>query len=382
MIFYIFTIFSTLLCFVFFLSNIYFKFKEKFQRKNNLEIHPKVSILIPINRFSDNLENNIKKIYNLNYPNYEVIFGVESINSDYTELILELREKNPLINTQIVKIGKNRKGNPKIDILKRLTSFSSGDLFWILDSNVYLKSYSLKELVRNYVESNSKLVFSIVKGGGSRTIGSIMENMYLNFFVAGGTFISWNIFKKPVITGKSILVEKKALNNIGGFGKLSGYLSEDYLIGKIFENKGYKVTTNNQYIINYNSSTSMKNFIQRFTRWAKLRFNLNPYVYSLEILTNPIILSLILSFFIFSNIYILVFPILFKVILDMILFIILEENSNLKITRILILPFIFIIKDIVLFFIYLLPYFNSKIRWDDKFIRIGKNTKITERSLS
>ena len=66
---------------------------------------------------------------------------------------------------------------------------------------------------------------------GSRTFASLIENTSLNFFTSGSIIAAWKLLRQHIVVGKSVLIEKKALGMLGGFGYFKNYLAEDFLLG-------------------------------------------------------------------------------------------------------------------------------------------------------
>lgn len=353
---------------------------HKCYSKNNkvvFETYPMVSILKPVSGFVDDMESSIESFFKLEYINYEIVFGVEDINSPYLGLINKLRVKYPYIKTKLVEVGFAVAQNPKINTLSLIEKHCSGLLYWIADSNIKVKKDVLKLLVNEYIINGSKVVFSPIRGTDSRTIGSIIENAYLNFMVSGSMIFAWSVLRQQVITGKSILIEKKTLDIFGGFKYFINYLAEDFMMGEAFTNGKFKISTNYVWVDSVNNTSTISKYFKRMERWAKLRFNLKKHLYFLEILFNPIMISLIAAI-IFGGIFlkIFVFALLLKIGLEYSVFITLNNDEGKNIINYILFPFCICIKDIILFVVYFIPFFSSTVKWCDKKVSIGKYTLI------
>ena len=182
--------------------------------------------------------------------------------------------------------------NPKVHKLARLESKSRGSLFWATDSNVRVAPDTLRRLVDEHLAHDAKVVFSPIRGSSSRTFGSLMENAGLNFFTSGSVIAAWFLGRQAIIVGKSMLVEREALETFGGFGYFKDYLAEDFLLGEAFAKSGFRVSTNCTWVTNVSQTATLKSFFKRLSRWAKLRYHLRRPVYLSEILLNPIVIAL------------------------------------------------------------------------------------------
>jgi ceramide glucosyltransferase len=254
-----------------------------------------------------------------------------------------------------------------------------GELYWVSDSNIRVEKNTLKRLVHEYLVKGSKIIFSPIRATGSRTIGSIIENTYINLFLSGNIITAWELFKQQIIVGKSILIERNALNYFGGFSYFKEYLAEDYMMGKTFTRAKIPISTNFTWVTNYNSSTTIKEFFYRAERWAKLRFHLKFHVYIMELLLNPIMLAIIFSLIMGRTRGLLVVgtALPLKILLEFLNFYYINKEDRKKLSVVLVLPFCILLKDILLFAVYFTPFFSRTVKWRGGRISIGKNTRIS-----
>lgn len=367
------------LCTIFLTNILPVIFRNSKKRKLPENFHyPRVSILKPVKTVDDEMAENIESFYKLDYPNYEVCFGVDCIDDDCGILITELKNKYPQIVTKIIPTTAIKIGNPKVDTLVKMEDHFEGDLYWITDSNVRAEKGTLTNLVSEYAENDAKMVFSTIRGIGSRTFGSLVENCYLNSFVSGNIITAWLIAKQQITVGKSMLMEKKALNDIGGLIYFRDFLAEDFIIGDTFPKKGYNVSTNFTWIENFNSTTSIKGFYGRISRWAKMRSKINPAAAFAEILLNPIPYFLIFSIAFPKFLYVLLYMSALKILFEYINFLFVNKVDRKKIiNHILFIPAV-ITKDLVMFYAWINSFLSSSIDWRGRKMKIGKLSRITE----
>ncbi len=368
-----------------FTTSVYLVFTLRFRPKKNITVDlghyfPRVSILKPMKYLVDDLAENLESYFSLNYPNYEIIFGVDTLSDATVPFIRALQNRFPDIPVSIIATGHSDNENPKIFKLQRMEPVSLGELLWVTDANTRVAADTLSKLVQEYRRSSAQVIFSPIRGTGSRSLASLMENMGLNLFTSGNIITAWKIFKQQIIVGKSILIEKAALKCFGGFSYFSEYLAEDFMIGEVFENGGFKLSSDFTWIDNVNRTTTVKSFFQRMTRWAKLRLRLKPFFYVMEVCLNPIILSLALP---------LVFPgigiwamggvWLFKIILEYANYLVVAREDKEPLKNLLVLPLAVVLKDFILFVVYLVPFFSRTIVWYGGNVSIGRQTLICGR---
>ena len=342
--------------------------------------YPLVSVLKPVKGIDDGLEANLESFYQLDYPLYEILFAVDDWQDESLAIIKKLAARYPHVHTKILATGDPLTENPKIHKLSWLESESRGRLLWVTDASVRVEPQTLRRLVEKYSSSKAKLIFSPVLGTNSRSLASLMENTYLNFFTSGNIIALWKLFRQPVVMGKSILLDRSALKALGGFKYFKDYLAEDYLIGKSFQDSGFKVDTNYIWIKNISEQASLKTFFKRTARWARMRSKLNRPAYLAEILLNPLIIALAAAvvFGFGSSFWKLALLVASgKIILEYLNFLVVNQPDRRRAANHLFFPAIVIIRDLLLFAVYLTPFFSSTINWRGHHFKIGKNSLIT-----
>jgi ceramide glucosyltransferase len=341
------------------------------------EKFPKVSILKPVKFMDDGMARNIESFYQLDYPDYEIIFCFDGFNEEIHKLIEKFKAKHPKVVTKIVQAGFEKKMNPKIQMLEVMVKEAVGELYWVSDSNIRVEKETLKMLAHEYVTKGSKIVFSPIRGTGSRTIGSIIENSYLNFFVSGSIISAWKIAGRQIIVGKSMLIEKATLEAMGGFASFREYLAEDYIMGLTYTGKGIHISTNFTWAINFNSHSTISTFFSRMTRWAKLRFHIDRFFYIMELLVNPIALALLSTLFIGGDgVKLVIFAAAVKIAAEYLVLVTVNWKDARRLWIFAAYPFCVVLKDILMLFIYLAPFFSSTVNWRGWKIRIGDKSRI------
>lgn len=339
---------------------------------------PKVSILKPLRKLDDQLEKNLESYFLLDYPRYEILFGIDSMKDPIVDIIAALQTRYPKVSIKIVAAGHIDNGNPKVHKLAQMADEATGTLYWVSDSNIRAEKDTLKKLVNEYLQKDSKIIFSPIRAAGSWSIGSIIENAYITHFVSGNMISAWKLFKQQIVVGKSMLIERETLNYFGGFSYFKDYLAEDYMMGKTYTRSKIPISSNFTWVTNISQTTTIKEFFFRIQRWAKLRFHLKTHLYILEIFLNPIMLALIFSLFMGKNLGLMVFSgsLLLKILLEIISFLVVNKEDRRKFRVIAMLPYCILLKDILLFIIYFTPFFSRTVDWRGGKIKIGRNTLI------
>ncbi len=332
--------------------------------------YPTVSILKPLKGIDDELEDNLRSFFILDYPNYEIICGVEEITDPSVEIINKLKAEYPLQKCTLV-INNNKIGlNPKVNNMHNIYQVAQGKYILINDSNTKVKKDFLKKMIREFDEENIGLVTSTIKGIGAENAVSVWENFYLNTFVAPNVFVAEKFSNISIVIGKSILMPNKVLQKIGGFVSVANYLAEDFMLGQKVEALGYKVKTSLTIVENINKEMPLKTFLNRHTRWAKIRRNISLKNYFLEWFSNPILIALMLVLHLRTVESIAFFFIVIMLKMFYEIYIMKILNSNFVWHNVFSVPF----KDFIIAVIWFVPFFSYKVKWRENKIKIGRDS--------
>ncbi len=332
--------------------------------------YQKISILKPLKGVDDNLEENLRSFFNLNYPNYEIIFGLQSSTDPAAKIALKLLDEFNHIRAKVVINSFDIGLNPKINNLHNMMPEIQGDFIFISDSNTAVSPDFLNHLMAAFVDKSVGLVTATIRGTGEQTIASAMENLHLNTFVTPNVFAADTLTGIPIVIGKSILITRTLLERFGGFRAFKDYLAEDYLLGLKVKQAGYKNKCVSVFVDNINQNWSLKHFLNRHTRWAKIRRHLHLYHYIIESVSNPIALSFILFLLFPNQAGLIQFLIISALKISHDVYILRLLRSKMKVKFIALIP----IKDLIISLLWFLPFFSARLTWrENKFI-IKKKT--------
>ncbi|MCX7793836.1 MAG: ceramide glucosyltransferase [Thermodesulfovibrionales bacterium] len=350
-------------------------------REPGAPFQPPVSILKPLKGLDDNLLDNLESFCKLDYPEYEIIFSLQDHNDPAYRIARKIKDRYPEKDISII-VERNYSGlNPKINNLIPAYRAAKYDYILISDSNVMVDKNYLREIMKHMEDQEVGLVTNLIRGTGGRSIGSIFENLHLNTFILGSVCFLDRFLKMPCVIGKSMLMRKSDLESIGGLEAFKDILAEDYIIGKEIHKKGKKVILSRHMIKNVNEYWNIRRFMNRHTRWGKIRWKIGGIRYFSELLCNPVFLSFLpLALMEISDITIsfaLLVSVL-KILSDYSLDAIIRKNETEHIPAsskiyYLLSP----LKDILIGFIWFIPFVSNTVVWRGNRYIIGKNSLLS-----
>jgi ceramide glucosyltransferase len=199
--------------------------------------------------------------------------------------------RNPGVPIAILVSRSSEGHNPKVRNMLSAYRGARHDIVLVSDSNVEVDPHYLKATVRSLLEPGVGLVTNPIRGRGGRSVGSLLENLHLNTFIAGGSAFLFRFLRLPCVVGKSMLFRRSSLEALGGLRAFRDVLAEDFVIGREFHRAGLRVVLAPCAITNVNIYGGTKRFLSRHSRWGKLRRRLGGARYSAEILLNPVFVA-------------------------------------------------------------------------------------------
>lgn len=331
---------------------------------------PPISIIKPLKGLDDNLYDNLESFCRQDYPEYEIILSLEDYNDPAYRVAKKIEDKYPELVRIIIDNSQNAL-NPKVKNMITAYESSKYEYFLISDSNVYVDRDYLRKTVVS-MTPDTGLVTNLIMGVSGKSLGARLENLQLNSFIILSVCFLDKFLRMPCSIGKSMLMRKRDFEKIGGFSAVKNLLAEDYMIGKLIHERGMKVKLSSYIIKNVNEYWSLKRFLNRHTRWAKIRWKIGGIKYFTEPLSNPVFLSSILpivdNFSRFSLLALLGI-VLTKAAIDIYV-------SRLIKSKIGFSSFLIPVKDLITGLIWFVPLISSRINWRGNLYTIGKDTVI------
>jgi len=222
----------------------------------------------------------------------------------------------------------------------------------------------------------------MIHGVGGRTIGAIFENLHLNSFIIGSVSFLDKFLGMPCVIGKSMLMKKDDLEKLGGLTAFKDILAEDFIIGREMHRIGKKVALSNHLISNVNEYWDVKRFLNRHTRWGKLRWKIGGYKYFSELLGNPVFIATLPVLFMgpsSTTLSLTGLISLIKVLGDALIGKAIESSAagNDMQKRSPFTYFLGPIKDVIIGIIWFVPILSSTVVWRGNRYRIGKDSRLS-----
>lgn len=339
---------------------------------------PFLSILKPMCRLDDELEQNLASFATLRGVDYEVICSVADPNDPALEVLERVRRAHPAAPFRLA-IG----GDPRLELRNRKVArliaavpLARGEIVMISDSNVRVDPDDVARTLEAFRDPRVGCVSNLFVGEGAQDLGARLESLHLLGFVVPGNVIA-AFAGVTCVVGKSMALRRKTLRAIGGFEAFSNVLAEDQAIGLAVREAGWDVALSPTVVRNVVVRRSVRRALDRQIRWNKIRYAMSKAAYAAELLVFPLPLAVLaaLAGVLAGAAGACLLPVVAMMVrIAQMAVLARATGARLGITALACVPLL----DVLQFGAQFVPYFDDTVTWRGYTLRIGPNTVMQE----
>jgi len=256
---------------------------------------PPVSVLKPIKGFDYEAYLNLKSFFTQDYPQYEILFGVETPEEPTLPVIKRLMEEHPQVPVKII-VAEPQSANRKAGMLEILSQHASYPIIVASDSDFRVPPDYLRQVVSPLKKPEIGLVTSFYRGKEALTVAAKLEAIYISTNLLPSASIGLRWMNMGYAFGSTIALRRETLEEIGGFKSFADYLADDHEAGARVRATGKLVYLSRCIVDTILGPVSWRELWSRQLRWMRCVWVSRPLLYPEIILTFSLPLSLFLGF--------------------------------------------------------------------------------------
>ncbi|MBI4902309.1 MAG: bacteriohopanetetrol glucosamine biosynthesis glycosyltransferase HpnI [Acidobacteria bacterium] len=257
-------------------------------------VWPPISLLTPLAGKDLGLQDNLRSSFLQDYPDFELVFGVGQESDPAVAVVRQLMQQYPRVPARLIIAGEPDCPNAKVHSLKAMTAAAAHDLLVMNDSDIRSAPNSLRTIAAEFAGPTLGLATcpSIAIAGPG--LAARLEALLMNTQFMGGVLVARMLEGVKFALGPSAVVQRKALESIGGWDALDEYLAEDFMLGKLIAGQGTGVILSQVRVQHHIGNAGWAATLNHRLRWCRSTRRSRPYGYFGEVFTNPIPLALAL----------------------------------------------------------------------------------------
>src|SRR5262245_35272946 len=242
---------------------------------------PAGSFLQPLCRADPNAYENLRSHCMQQYPEFEIIFGVNDPEDVVISIVQRLMHEFPERNIQLVVCSKFMGSNYKISNLIQMFPAARHEYVLVNDSDICVGSDYLQQVMTEFQDSRVGMVTSLYRGIAGKTLGAKLEALGINTDFIPGVLTARQLEDGIHFgLGSTLAFHRKALEAIGGFECVADYLGDDYELGKRVSEAGFPVVLAKCVVDHHLPDYSLGDYLRHQLRWARSMRDSRPRGYT------------------------------------------------------------------------------------------------------
>jgi ceramide glucosyltransferase len=254
------------------------------QKSPDLPNPPPVSILKPLCGVEPLTELALESFFLIEYPNYELIFGVQNGQDPVLPIIRRLQARYPARSVSIVVNAAQHGSNRKISNLINMLPSAAHEILVMSDADIHVPPYFLNSVVAEMRAPNVGLVTTLYTAlPGTPALATALGANQINYTFLPGALLARKLGREDCL-GVTMGITRKILAEIGGLQAVVNHLADDQVLGRLVRAHGYKL---NLAPIIPATTVPEANFSALFRhelRWARTIRALVPIPYAASVL--------------------------------------------------------------------------------------------------
>jgi ceramide glucosyltransferase len=234
-----------------FFAALRYLFRRRRRSEQSHNFTPPVSIIKPLHGSFQGLEAYLEDYFQLDYPNYEILFCARHADDAGLLTARRVAQKYPQVPVQFLTSGEPPWLNARCYSLSLMAKAARHDILVMTDADIPAPPDYLRSVVAPFRDEKIGLITCVYRGkvvsGG---IGERLEGLGMSVEMTSGVLVAEMMEGIRFTLGPSTAVRRRALDGIGGFEALQSYAADDYMLGYLVANNGEGVILSD-YVIDH-----------------------------------------------------------------------------------------------------------------------------------
>jgi len=263
---------------------------------------PPVSILKPLHGDEPMLEAALASFCAQDYPQYQIVFGVQHPDDPAIGVVQRLRARFPSREIDLVIDSAAHGVNRKVSNLINMLPAARHDLLVLADSDVHVSPATLRALVAPLADARNGLVTTLYGGlpaevdGAAPALVARLGATQINHAFLPGVLMARALGRQDCM-GASVAIARRTLAAIGGLPTLAAHLADDAVLGQRVRALGLRVALADTVPLTTVPEADIAALLRHELRWARTNRSLAPFGFAFSSVQYPLFWALLCLIF-------------------------------------------------------------------------------------
>lgn len=256
--------------------------------EENTRSWPAVSLLKPLHGQEPLLEEALETCFQLDYPDYELVFGVHCANDPALDVVRKLQKRYPAQNVSVIINSSEHGLNRKVSNLINLYPACQHDILVIADSDIHVERLYLKQIVSTLEQPDTALVTTLYAGlPADRRIVRVFGAFSINANFLSGVMMS-RLMGRQDCLGATMALTRQTVGQIGGFAALVNHVADDAILGHLVRRQGGTIRLAPTLCLTTVTEERFRDLVAHELRWGRTVRSIEPVGYGFSALQLPL----------------------------------------------------------------------------------------------
>jgi ceramide glucosyltransferase len=236
-----------------------------------------VSNLKPIRGLDPDAYENFASFCRQDYPEYEIVFCVDSDTDPALGVIEKLRRDFPERSIRVLFGSERNAPNDKVAKLARLVSEARHELVVISDSDVRVQPDYLRSVVAPLADPKVGAVTCFYVPANEATLLHDLQSIGMVSDFYAGILVARQLDGVKFALGPTIATSRTRLAGFGGYAALENRPADDLLVGRLIAEQGYEVKLLPYSVLTVPDYHSYRDLLHKRLRWIVVMRHMRPW---------------------------------------------------------------------------------------------------------
>jgi ceramide glucosyltransferase len=242
---------------------------------------PPITVLKPLCGDEPSLFENLCSLCEQDYAEFQIVFGARDPADPALEIARAVASRFPDLDIEIVAGSASAAANPKVGNLLGMIGRARHPLIAIADSDVRVEPGYLAAIAAAFETGKDVGAVTCLYGGlAGASIASRLGAAQINDHFAPSAIVAASMEPLTYCFGATMAVRRDVLEHIGGLQALAQHIGDDYVLGRLVTQAGYRVELAAQLVHTVVTEDALGPLIERELRWNRTIFAQRPAGYA------------------------------------------------------------------------------------------------------
>jgi ceramide glucosyltransferase len=240
------TVTSTIYCLLVLVGAVRFGLRKRREDRLPQSFLPPVSVLKPLHGMEPDLEENLTRFFELDYPEFELLFCARREEDAGLSMARRIAAGYPNVRARFLVCGEPMFPNAKMWSMAALARAASYETLVTSDADARVTRDYLQRCVQELADPRSALASCLYIGRTTGGVAAQLDAVGKSVEMSGGIFVA-DLLEGGTrfALGVTMILRRDAFEKVGGFEDLGQYYAEDFVLGQRLATLGYGVRMSN-----------------------------------------------------------------------------------------------------------------------------------------